>query len=155
MIIVYSPEGGDTHRWDLKETRIMATEAEAVERVTDLDWARARAKIVQGSMLALRAVAWVLLKREQPTLRYAQFNPAAAELDFDYSADERAAIRAAIEADPDLTEDERATSLAELDELGAAIEAASAPTEEDAPPVDEDQEAAPKDSAAGASPTAA
>lgn len=148
MIIIYSPEGGDVHRWDLKEIRIMAVEAEEVERVTDLDWAAARAKIVKGSMLALRAVAWVLLKRSQPTLRYTQFQPAAEELDFEYNAAERAAIRASIEADDDLTEAERAAILAEFDEADAALDAGEAPDAED-------QEAVPKDSAAAASPTAA
>lgn len=148
MIIVYAPEGGDAHRWDLKEIRIMATEAEAVERVTDLDWATARAKIVKGSMLALRAVAWVLLKRQQSTLRYTQFNPAAAELDFEYDAAERKAIRANVEADPDLTDDEKAVILAEFDEADAALE-------EDGVPADEDPETVPKDSAAAASLTAA
>lgn len=154
MIIVYAPEDGDAHRWDLKEIRIMAVEAEEVERVTDLDWAAARAKIVKGSMLALRAVAWVLLKREQPTLRYTQFLPAAAELDFEYSATERAAIRAGIEADPDLSQDEKAAILAEFDEADAAL--ADADTAGGGESVDaEDAEAVPKDSAAAASPTAA
>ncbi|MFF5004687.1 hypothetical protein ACFY3G_17875 [Streptomyces phaeochromogenes] len=146
MIIVYSPEGGDTHRWDLKEIRIMAVEAEEVERVTDLDWAAARAKIVKGSMLALRAVAWVLLKRAQPTLRYGQFQPAAAELDFAYSPAERAAIRANIEADPDLTEDERAAILADFGEADAVLDVEETPDAED-------PESVPKDSAAAASPT--
>lgn len=154
MIIVYAPEGGEVHRWDLKEIRIMATEAEAVERVTDLDWAAARAKIVKGSMLALRAVAWVLLKREQPTLRYTQFEPAAAELDFEYSAAERAAIRAGIEADPDLTEAERAAILAEFDEADAALGADGTAADGDTPDA-EDREAVPKDSADGRSLTAA
>lgn len=149
MIIVYSPEGGDVHRWDLKDVRIMAVEAEEVERVTDLDWAAARAKIVKGSMLALRAVAFVLLKREQPTLRYGQFNPAAAELDFEYNATERAAIRASIEADDDLSEAERAAILAEFDTADAALDA------DGETPDAEDSEAVPKDSDAGASPTAA
>ncbi|MFD9192996.1 hypothetical protein ACFWCA_32880 [Streptomyces phaeochromogenes] len=149
MIIVYSPEGGEIHRWDLKEIRIMAVEAEAVERVTDLDWAAARAKIVKGSMLALRAVAWVLLKRDQPKLRYGDFQPAAAELDFQYSPAERAAIRANIEADPDLTEDEREAILADLGLADAALETEEAAAIE--APDAEDSEAVPKDSAAEAS----
>ena len=148
MIIVYAPEGGEVHRWDLKEIRIMAVEAEEVERVTDLDWAAARAKIVKGSMLALRAVAWVLLKRTQPTLRYGQFQPAAAELDFEYSPAERAAIRANIEADPELTDAERATILADFGEVDAVLDVEETPDAED-------PEAVPKDSAVAASPTAA
>ncbi|MEV0183807.1 hypothetical protein AB0I54_31665 [Streptomyces sp. NPDC050625] len=150
MIIVYAPEDGQTHRWDLKTARILATEAEAVERVTDLDWATARSKVVKGSMLALRAIAWVLLKRSQPALRYTQFDPAAGELGFEYDADERAVIRANIETDEDLTEEERAGILAELDEADAALDAA-----ETAEHTADDPEQVPKASGDEASPTAA
>lgn len=144
MIIVYAPEGGETHRWDLKEIRILATEAEAVERVTDLEWEAARTKIVKGSMLALRAVAWVLMKRTDPSLRYAQFAPAAAELSYEYSKEERAAIRANVETSPDISDEERAAILAEFDEADEALDA----------PADEDPESVPKASADEASPTA-
>lgn len=144
MIIVYAPDDGETHRWDLKAARILATEAEAVERVTDLDWNTARAKVIKGSMLALRAIAWVLLKRQQPSLRYGQFDPAAGELDWQYDADERAVIRENIAKDPDLTDEEKAEFLAAFDEADA----------EDGTP-DEDPEQVPKASADEASPTAA
>lgn len=143
MIIVYAPAEGDAHRWNLKEARILATEAEAVERVTDLEWDKARAKIVKGSMLALRAVAWVLLKRTEPTLRYAQFDPAAGELGYEYDAEERATIRENIANDPDLSEAERAEILAAFDEAGDAEAGTS----------DEDPEQAPKASGDTASPT--
>lgn len=150
MIIVYAPEGGETHRWNLKEAKILATEAEAVERVTDLEWEKARAKVVQGSMLALRAIAWVLLKRSQPTLRYTQFDPAAGELGYEYDAAERAVIRANIEADEDLTPDEKAAILASFDEADAALDAG-----ETAAQTSDDPEQVPKASDAAASPTAA
>lgn len=143
MIIVYAPEGGETHRWDLKTVRILATEAEAVERVTDLEWEAARAKVVKGSMLALRAVAWVLMKRTDTTLRYGQFAPAASELSYEYDADERAAIRVAIEEDTDLSDEERASILASLDETDAALDTLA----------DEDPESVPKASADEASPS--
>lgn len=143
MIIVYAPEGGEVHRWDLKTVRILATEAEAVERVTDLEWEAARARIVKGSMLALRAVAWVLMKRSDTTLRYGAFAPAAVELSYEYDADERAAIRVAIEEDADLSDEERASILASLDETDADLDDSS----------DEDPESVPKASADEASPT--
>lgn len=148
MIIVYAPSGGDTHRWNLKDARILATEAEAIERVTGLEWAAARAKVVKGSMLALRALAWVLFKREQPTLKYSQFQPAADELTYEYDAEERAVIRKNIEDDDDLTAEEKAEILAEMDEEDARLA-------ENEPADVEDPEEAPKASAAGASLTAA
>ncbi|MEU9793834.1 hypothetical protein AB0E27_24935 [Streptomyces sparsogenes] len=146
MIIVYAPEGGDERRWDLKTARILATEAEAVERVTGLEWEQAKSKVLNGSMLATRAVAWVLLKRDEPTLRYAQFTPAAAELAYELDGEEMAVIREEIEKNPEIGEDERAALLAQLDAAGADENETGAET---------DPEEVPKDSGAGASPTAA
>jgi hypothetical protein len=122
VIITYEPEGGDAHRWDLTEIRILATEAEAVERVTDLDWTAARTKVVKGSMLALRAVAWVLMKRTQADLRYSAFVPAASELGWEYSKVERAEIRKAVEENPDIEPEQKAALLAEFDEADALLD---------------------------------
>lgn len=146
MIIIYAPEDGTPRRWDLKEIRILATEAEAVERVTDLDWATARTKIVRGSMLALRAVAWVLAKRDQPDLRYAAFIPAASELGWAWNAEERAAIRQSVADNDELDPEVRAATLAEMDATEAELTA-----EEQAG--DEDPESVPKASEPEASPT--
>jgi hypothetical protein len=149
MIIVYAPRDGETHRWNMKEVRILSTEAEAVERVTDLEWERARAKVLKGSMLALRAIAWVLMKREQPDLRYTAFVPEAGELGYEWDADERAVVRANIEADEDLSPEEKAVILAEFDEGEAALSAAERASDAS----DEDPEQVPKGSADTASPT--
>lgn len=151
MIIVFAPRDGEEHRWNLKEARILSTEAEAVERVTDLEWEKARAKVVKGSMLALRAIAWVLMKRKQPDLRYAQFVPEAGELGFEYDADERALIRQNIEDDDSLSAEEKAVFLAEFEEADAEISAG----EQAAAAGDEDPEEVPKASAGAASPTGA
>lgn len=146
MIIVYAPEGSDEKRWDLKTARIMAPEAEAVERATGLEWEQAKTKVLNGSMLAIRAITWVLMKRDQPNLRYAQFTPAAAELAYELDGEEMAVIRQEIERNPELDEDERESLLAQLDAAGTA---------EDETPAEPDEEAVPKDSAAAASLTAA
>jgi len=151
MIIVYAPRDGETHRWNMKEVRILSTEAEAVERVTDLEWDKARAKVLKGSMLALRAIAWVLMKRQEPALRYGEFVPEAGELGYEWDADERAVIRANIVSDDDLAPGEKALILAEFDEAEASLSAA----EQAADASDEDPEQVPKDSAGTASPTAA
>lgn len=148
MIIVYAPEDGDEKRWDLKTARITAPEAEAVERATGLEWEQAKAKVFHGSMLATRAITWVLMKRDNPVLRYAAFVPAAAELGYELDTEETAVIRKEIENNPDLDEDERASTLAQLDAVGPS-------DDEDEPAVEADPEEVPKDSAAEASPTAA
>lgn len=150
MIIVYRPDGGEERRWDLSQTRIMAVEAEEIERLTSLTWNEARAKLTSGSMLALRAVAYVLAKRDQPALRYSQFNPPVDGLDWEMDRAERNALRRDVLA-ADISEQERAAILADLDELDAKDpDTATAEQVEAADP-----EAVPKDSAPAPSLTAA
>ena len=150
MIVIYQPEGDKPRRWDLKKVRILATEAEAVERNTGLEWEKVTRKVATGSMLAIRAIAWVLLKREQTTLAYRAFDPAAGELGYEPDAEELAVIRDLIEKDTSMDPDEKAEMLAEFDEVIADAESAG-----DEATGDEDPEQAPKASAAKASPTAA
>lgn len=153
MIIVYRPEGGDEQRWNLNDEKLMAAEAEAVERVTRTEWGELQGKLAKGSMLAMRAFAWVLAKREQPTLRYSEFIPAADELDLDFDPTERAELRHEVNRAADageIDEGERAATLAALADPEDFQDA------EAAPEPDEGVEggAVPKDSDAEASPTA-
>ncbi|GAA4663271.1 hypothetical protein [Streptomyces youssoufiensis] len=127
MILVYAPDEGEAQRWDVATLRIAATEAEAVERVTGLTWEEVKQGAQKGSMRALRALAWVLVKRGAPTLRYGQFDPATHELGVDYDADERAAIREAIATSTEVSEDEREALLAQIDAAEAELAAADEP----------------------------
>lgn len=154
MIIAYTPQDGTEHRWDLKTARILSTEAVAVEKVTDLTWPQVKANLAQGSIGSLRAVAWILSKRDDPTLRYSQFDPAEEELELDFDAEERALLRAEVEQSEDLTDTERAQALAAL----ADPEDANASASEDEGPKDGSGEAPaipPADLPQTASPAAA
>jgi hypothetical protein len=141
VIITYSPQDGEARAWDLKKVRILSSEAEAVERATDLTYAQVKDQLSKGSARALRAVGWVLAKREAPTLRYGQFDPPEDELDIDFDAEERALLREEAESNPDLTDAQREQLL----------EALADPASEDAGEPDPDT--VPKASDAAASPT--
>jgi hypothetical protein len=144
LIIIYAPEGGERQTWNLKEVRFMSSEAEAVERSTGLEWQEAKARVIKGSMLALRAIVWVLVKRDEPALRYGQFDPAENEIGVDFDTEEWAVVRDELANSPDLDDEQRALALAQLDaEAAEAVPAAAEPDE------------VPKDSAAAASSTAA
>jgi hypothetical protein len=140
VIITYSPQDGEARRWDLKTVRLLSSEAEAVERATDLTYAQVRDLLSKGSARALRAIAWVLAKRDAPTLRYGQFDPAEDELDIDFDAAERAVLREEALSSPDLSDAEREQFLALL----AEPEPEAAET---------DPDTVPKASADGPSPT--
>lgn len=144
MIIIYAPEGGERRTWNLKEVRFMSSEAETVERSTGLEWQEAKARVIKGSMLALRAIVWVLVKRDQPALRYTQFDPAEDEIGVDFDTEEWAVVRDELANSPDLDDEQRALALAQLDAEAAG-----------AAPAEPEPDAVPKDLAAAASPTAA
>ncbi|MFC4611154.1 hypothetical protein ACFO9E_25670 [Streptomyces maoxianensis] len=144
MILIYEPQGGERRTWNLKEIRFMSSEAETVERSTGLEWQEAKARVVKGSMLALRAIVWVLVKRDEPSLRYTQFDPAETEIGVDFDTEEWAVVRDEIANSPDMDDEQRAAALAQIDAEAAGAEATEPETDD-----------IPKDSAAEASPTAA
>lgn len=116
MIITYKPADGEERRWDLKHVRILMPEAAAVERVVGDRWPQVKAAAMQGGAQALWAIAWVLMKRESPTLRMTSWTPAEDELGVDFDADERVLLREEALKNPDLTDEQREQVLAELDD---------------------------------------
>ncbi|MEV6651192.1 hypothetical protein [Streptomyces sp. NPDC051219] len=73
MIITYTPEGGEEQQLDAG--RLRTSEIQIVERTADLVWPDVRQGLKDGNVTAIRAVAWVLLKRDQPGLKYGEFDP--------------------------------------------------------------------------------
>jgi hypothetical protein len=143
LILIYAPEGGERRTWNLKEVRFMATEAEAVERATGMEWQEAKARVIKGSMVALRAVVWVLVKRDEPALRYGAFDPAEHEIGVDLDAEEWGVLREELANSDDMSDEQKALMLAQLDAEAATAEVPDADADE-----------IPKDSDAEASPTA-
>ncbi|WP_405769321.1 hypothetical protein OG539_32845 [Actinacidiphila glaucinigra] len=83
MLLRYAPPGTEGQVWDLSTVRFLSSEAETVERTTDKEWAYVNsvaALVIRAVPTARRAVAWVLLKRQDPQLRYAQFDPALDDI---------------------------------------------------------------------------
>ncbi|MFD0353516.1 hypothetical protein ACFVHW_07165 [Streptomyces sp. NPDC127110] len=79
MIIIYTPEDGTPERrFDMRAVR--TSEAQIVERTTDMKWSAIKLGVRDDDPTALRGIAWVLLKREQPSLRWSEFDPLTSEL---------------------------------------------------------------------------
>jgi len=117
LIIIYRPEGGQEHRWDLRSKesgKLKSSEAELVEETLDLTWVEFEQKLLRGWMRGLRTLAWVLLRRDDPALTLDGFDPDGEELDVDLDAAERAQLRAEVERSPDLTPEQRAEALAKF-----------------------------------------
>jgi hypothetical protein len=98
MQFVYKPEGTDPKKWPFAPEKLMSPEAEAIERHTRMtygDWTQA---VGNGSMLALHGLLFVLLKREEPSLKWEEVQFSLSEVDFELDADELAESIANLEA---------------------------------------------------------
>lgn len=89
MQFVYKAEGIEPRRWEFQPYKLMSPEAELIERRTGMafsDWARV---VTEGSMIALRALLFVLLKRTDPTLKWEQLQFSMSEVDFELDDEEK------------------------------------------------------------------
>ncbi|MEU0181773.1 hypothetical protein ABZ312_11380 [Streptomyces sp. NPDC006207] len=123
MILRYTHTDGTPHVWDLSTVRFLASEAEAVERTTDLEWALVMSRnalVVREAPTPRRAITWVLMKRETPSLRYSAFDPALDDISVKLGADDLVELRAEAEgelAKGQVTEAEFDQGMAQLDDL--------------------------------------
>lgn len=85
MRFIYAPEGVEKRVWEFEPGKIMSPEGEAIERHTGMLFDEWQEKVQQGSMAAIHALLYVLLKREKPTLKYDQVQFSFSEIDWDYS----------------------------------------------------------------------
>lgn len=100
MILRYTPKDGAPQLWDLSTVRFLSSEGETVERTIGVEWSDAcsrNALVLRKSVTARRALLWVLLKRNQPALRYSAFDPAIDEIDVTLGADDLAELTAEAE----------------------------------------------------------
>lgn len=70
MKFSYKPEGADEPRvWDFDPSHMKSSEMMAVERLTGMTWAEWIDACARGSMIAVHALLYVLLKRDMPSLK--------------------------------------------------------------------------------------
>lgn len=135
MRFTYQPEGLDKPKeWAFEPGKLLAPEAIEIEKRTGMRFALWRDEVLSGSMVALKALLYVYLKRETPTLRYDDVVFAQDECDFVMEDDEIAhMVESMREADKrgDL-EDMQRSALAAL-ELGLAERGFVWPEPEDEP----------------------
>jgi len=115
MIVTFTPDEGAPTVWPFKPDRLLTTEAEAVERVTGLTYSEFGQAIFKGSTTAYRALVWVLRKRNgEPDIRFKDVDFYIGQLEIDLDDEEKAATRKSVEANAELTDDERNEALASL-----------------------------------------
>ncbi|WP_406457122.1 hypothetical protein OH768_24960 [Streptomyces sp. NBC_01622] len=116
MIIVYSPADGEKEEFDASTLRV--SEVSIVQRTIDMKWDDIKAGLANDDPEAMRGVAWVIKKRSNPPLRYAEFDPGIEEIDTRLDKKEvRAWIGEALSlaaANPEVTGDDIAKALSGL-----------------------------------------
>lgn len=85
-MILKLQRGDDVREWDFKPERLMATEAIAIEKMTGQPFGED-----QNKMRSMHALVWVLLKRDEPTLKYTDVDFAIGDLTVDLDEEEQAA----------------------------------------------------------------
>lgn len=94
MYLVYQPEGAEEPKKFLyKPQKLMAPEREALERRSRMDFADFTKGVLNGNAVCRRALLWVMLKREHPTLKYEDVDFAWDELKLEYSKQEYQLMR--------------------------------------------------------------
>lgn len=92
MLFIYQPQGVETPKqWDFAGTRLMNMEAEAIERVTKQTFSEWEDRLQRGGILEQRALLWVLLRRDQPGLKFDQVQFAAGDVRLELDDAESAA----------------------------------------------------------------
>lgn len=121
MKIIFSPKDGDRREFVFRAGELMSDEAELLEECGGNSWATYEEfgrRFVAGSVRAMRAALWIMLRREQPRLRLADVTFRVDEMDLDYEDDEIVRLRDFYENDDELSDEQRAELLAAIDNGG-------------------------------------
>lgn len=78
MIVEYAPEGGEVERYDVR--KLLTSEAAAVGRALEMKWPEVKEALSEDDPEAMRAIAWVMRKRQDPQLKFGDFDPGVDEV---------------------------------------------------------------------------
>jgi hypothetical protein len=116
--VIYTPQGEPAQEFIFKPGRILSVEAELIEDVGGNAWDTYDQFVMrfsQGHFKAMRAALWILMKRDNPRLRFTDLAVYTDELDAGYDDEELADIRKRIMADDALDDDAKRQQLAAFD----------------------------------------
>jgi hypothetical protein len=137
MIVTYRPDGGDERTWTYAPDDLPYAEAEQLEDVLAITFDEFKGRVIAGGAKARRALLWVLLRRDNPKLRFSDVQlKRTGELVVEFEAPEIAKLREGVLKNDDLDEGARAGVLKALDELefdGIAAAQGSDPKENPGP----------------------
>lgn len=116
MFLKYTPDGGDEQKWTFKLGKLRSMETEAIEKLTGLDYGVPfKQALMQGNTRARRALLYTFLRRQHPTIRFADVDFADDELVLDMDVEEWQEMRAEVERSTTVDESTKAEVLAAID----------------------------------------
>lgn len=144
MRFTYTPEGADERVWEFAAGKMRSRDAEDIERVTKMPFRGGFLEaLLDGSVLAQRALLWVYLRRDVPSLKFDQVDFALDEVELTFDDAELEEILTATDterAKGTLTEDQAqaAEAMAALWEERHGTPWKGASADDDADAEDED-----------------
>lgn len=94
MYLVYSPEGSEEpKRWKYQPKKLMSAEREMLERYTGRNFSEFTVDVQKGNSKCRRALLYLYLKREHPTLKFDDVDFAWDELTLEHSKGELLLMR--------------------------------------------------------------
>jgi hypothetical protein len=137
MDFVYTPEGReeDPYRWEWRPGRISSRDAEIIERRTGMTFPKwTKACYPDGSMVALHALLFVMLRKDRPELEYDQVEFTLDEVHFEYTEDDERTWLANLEAAEERGEKLEAADQSLLEALRRKRDEAKEPPDPTEPP---------------------
>ena len=125
MRLTYTPEDGDQQEFAFRPGDLFSFEAEAIEEAGGTAWTTFEEygnRFIDGQFKARRAALWIMLRRENPKLRFVDVVCKVKELDVAYDADELKRMRERIEGDTSMSDEDRAAALAEIEAAEQTVE---------------------------------
>lgn len=119
MFLVYTPEGTEEpKRWKYQPKKLMSPERELLEKLTGKNFTEFTVDVQKGNSRCRRALLFIYLKREHPTLKFDDVDFAWDELTLEHSKGELQLMREQL---PDTVDPEQLDAVrAKLDEEIAA-----------------------------------
>jgi len=115
VYLVYKPEGADEpKRWKYNPKKLMSAEREMLERRTGKNFSEFTVDVQKGNSLCRRALLFMYLKREHPTIKYDDVDFAWDELTLEHSKGELLLMRENVAGS--VPPDQLAAVLEKLDE---------------------------------------
>lgn len=119
MLLRYA-DGDSVREFQFNPGKLTSPEAEAIEDVGGDRWDtfdRWGELFMSNNRKALRAALWIMLKRENPALKFNSVVVTADAITWDFDQDEQVKIREAIANEPDIDPEQRAELLRKLSQF--------------------------------------